>query len=780
MSSSNELNEEMKKLRKKIDNYVTSALFFVSIVVTSILIPFLPVGGFYILPILLGLILAILNYRGFLTISKYIMLYYVIATLLLQVFVSFYSLELYNSVDKSYIISELAFVLVGIVLLPIFLKPVNGFSIAVGWLATALLVYPKTFAIGIALIIIASLYQQLLTKSSLAVPLIVAILYQPFLIAATLANVSGISNAYVFPLISIKYVSPNVSPSNMSVLLMPTNNVTDQDALKNPIYLLAPLNDVSGYNFLMPVFLNYYISTAKSFSSPISLIKSIWLLISSDYIAQLFIIIVFSITSFLAAEGMNILNRYFLSPDRGKIAKWFNYLQPAIFALLLSVLFVYIVSQSSIPLNYTTSFKFTYTILLGTFGSVIIGGIMLSAEEIYISRKANEVIIRGRIREKLKDFESIKKKFIDEIQKVSSIVRDKKFYYDEPLNNIEKEVKVITKDIDKMNLENLHKTYKLMENTIEYVNNLELKFINEVIEHARNSSLKYNFMAEEMSQILGVKFEALPTIFSSLEEAINYFEIAYEHYESFSKTLVHVYTNVVNAMFRLFPEDTPNPEQLNSSYLLSDIENLINYYLKPIISGESTLFENFRDKICEKINIGCKYTIVNVDKFLEEILKWTEAQIKELESYKNMISSLRNTISEIVMIEQSYAILQEEEKIVPDIEVQINRLKEWSNAQSFLEAIEEQAKLLPRIKDAIEKDKVQIVTLSIYRLVERYIEDLIKVKEYIEPNDVPLEPQAATLAMKYMAMLNPDKYGIETKELPFGGQVIRLIRRIVK
>jgi len=83
---SKRLAEITNDIWRKIDFYVTAALYIVAAIVPVLIIPSVPTGGALVLPIFVGLVMAVLHVRGHPTLAKLLFTYYMIFVVLMQVF----------------------------------------------------------------------------------------------------------------------------------------------------------------------------------------------------------------------------------------------------------------------------------------------------------------------------------------------------------------------------------------------------------------------------------------------------------------------------------------------------------------------------------------------------------------------------------------------------------------------------------------------------------------------------------------------------------------------
>ena len=762
---SKRLAEITNDIWRKIDFYVTAALYIVAAIVPVLIIPSVPTGGALVLPIFVGLVMAVLHVRGHPTLAKLLFTYYMIFVVLMQVF------PLANSpnISSYFVLSEALLIVLGLVLLPMLFLPFSGLAVAGGFLAGSLMVDPRFVPVGFAILIVLSLYQRKLAGPA-GMFLVALLTVQPFVVAASMANKAILAFPLLaFPSMSIGYIRLIPSTNELSLVYLV------KGLLSNPIYLLAPSTSFGQMFYVIGGFVNNLLNPLATVGFKKLLLDLVF--ITQFYVMQVLMAVVFSVVSIVSVEGISLLRTYFQNPDRGELSKYFATLEPLVFSLLLSLLFIYFASMMAVPLGYTTAIGFSAGFAPLALGSVVVGGAAISAEELYINRRAEEILLREDIERIAKELRTLEEDIRKDLGLIRESVREREFPYDEPLAQIEKDMTGILSAAEDGGLENLRRLRASAGELLTQAQQLRNRMIAEILDYARTVSLRFNSLTRRYAELTGrTQPASLPVDYSSISDVAQVLRGTYDTYKSLSNDMISLYKSVAGALHRLFPNEVPVPEEAEPTESLDRLEALLNYFLVPVLEGRRELFESFRDKVCNELSVGCGIPIIEAPKLVEELQRWAEEKASELEERRNAVMSLRSTFSDIVKFEHGYSSLIESEKVLPKIENVIESLRGWSDGESILAAAAAYRELVPQIEKAIKEDRIRVNVLCNYRLMEQMIIDMMDQRNELRAEDIPLSADAAAYLMKVIATLRPGEFAYEEKVMPFS-EVRRVLRR---
>jgi len=758
---SKRLAEITNDIWRKIDFYVTAALYIVGAIVPVLIIPSVPTGGALVLPIFVGLVMAVLHVRGHPTLAKLLFTYYMIFVVLMQVF----PLAISPNISSGFGLLEALLIVLGLVLLPMLFLPFSGLAVAGGFLAGSLMVDPRFVPVGFAILIVLSLYQKKLAGPA-GMFLVALLTVQPFVVAASIVNNKAI---LAFPSMSIGYIRLIPSTNALSLVYLV------KGLLPNPIYLLAPSTSFGQMFYVIGGFVNNLLNhlATVGFKELLQDLASI----TQFYVMQVLMAVVFSVVSIVSVEGISLLRTYFQNPDRGELSKYFATLEPLVFSLLLSLLFIYFASMMGVPLGYTTAIGFSAGFAPLALGSVVVGGAAISAEELYINRRAEEILLREDIERIAKELRTLEEDMRKDLGLIRESVREREFPYDEPLAQIEKDMTGILSAAEDGGLENLRRLRASAGELLTQAQQLRNRMIAEILDYARTVSLRFNSLTRRYAELTGrTQPASLPVDYSSISDVAQVLRGTYDTYKSLSNDMISLYKSVAGALHRLFPNEVPVPEEAEPTESLDRLEALLNYFLVPLLEGRRELFESFRDKVCNELSVGCGIPIIEAPKLVEELQRWAEEKASELEERRNAVMSLRSTFSDIVKFEHGYSSLIESEKVLPKIENVIESLRGWSDGESILAAAAAYRELVPQIEKAIKEDRIRVNVLCNYRLMEQMIIDMMDQRNELRAEDIPLSADAAAYLMKVIATLRPGEFAYEEKVMPFS-EVRRVLRR---
>ncbi|MFP3401750.1 MAG: hypothetical protein RXP91_05760 [Nitrososphaeria archaeon] len=761
--SSQRLAEITSDIWRRADLYVTAALYVAAAVVPVLIIPSVPMGGALVLPIFIGLAMALLHVRGHPNLAKFLLSYYMIFVALVQVL----PLSMSPKVGGAFGPFEALLISLGFIFLPAVLSPFTGSAVAGGFLAGALMVDPRLLPVGFALLIAVSIYQRRLAGPAGAF-LVALLMLQPFVVAASLANVD--KAPLVFPSMSIGYVALSATAPTSA----PTITHIVHGSLPNPIYLTAPSTSLSQLSYAIYGFEHYL---GDAMTGGFRGLVGGFVDIVTYYAMQVLMAIVFAVVSMLSVEGTSLLESYFRSPERGGLGKHLVALEPLVFALVLSSLFIYFASQMGVPLGYTTALGFSAGFAPLALGSVAAGGAAVSAGEFYVYRRAEEILLREEIEGIATELRKLLEEARRDLGMIRESVRERAFPYDEPLAQIERDMAGVLSAVEEGGLENLRRLRAAAGELLRQAEQLRNRMIAEILDYARSAALRFNGVAERYAGLTGRSPPGtLPVDYYSVSDVAQAFRSAYGLYRRLSGDMLSIYASVAGALHRLFPGEVPPPEEAEPTESLDRLESMLNYWLVPLLEGRRELFESFRDRACSDLGVGCGIPIIEAPKLVEELQRWAEERARELEERRDAVLSLRSTLSEIVRLEHGYSSLIESEKVLPDIEGVIESLRGWSDGGSILAAAAAYRELVPRIERAIRDDRIRVSVLSNYRLLERLVIDAMDGRDELRPEDIPLSADAAAYLMRVIATLRPDEFAYEEKAMPFG-EVRRSLRR---
>lgn len=768
------------KVRERVDDYVTSALVFASIMATALALPVLPLGGNLVLPVVVAVISTVLNLRGRKEVVKVILTYYLVLTLTVQSFFSFAPLiprypELY--------LGQLAFLLIlAFVVAPIVAKWASPFSIALGLLVGTGLVYPDSLPLALAGLVLAVVYSRDVGRAGQVI-LISVLLIEPFITAATASN--GLGNM-AFEALKLDYVTLNFYNTSSGTSLQgiqgsasfhPVNGTFVRSSLQYPVYLFGGARDLD--TEFLTIASTFRVLGNEVSLSPGVLGRGLAELVGFFYVA-IAVGAVLAVASILSVEGVRTLSRLYSKVEGTSLGGYLAIAEPAIYSSLFSLLLIYLVSQMSIPLDYLTSVGFNYPFLLGTFGTSALGGGAISVREWYVSRKAEEMRLRRRIMELAEEFRRRKAKVLASLEALRETVKERDFPYSNLFRNLGEEVEREVEGVERVGLEVLRSRLRRVEELTREAEQLRRNMEYEVLNFVRSRVLRYNALASEAERLTGLSVQRLSeNPFDSLDRVIQNYGSAYAVYRDLSTKLTEVYESLNRALSRLMPKDVARVESPPPSDSLEGLENLVNSYLKPMLEGVAEEeFSKYVGEFSKLTGIPPNFTIREADKFLTELQRWIESEVGKLDGMLAQVRELETIASNLLSFGQNYTPMRSTSSVAPEIEDFTKRLRNWADLEELSETLREYREyLLPKLQEALKSDQLQIEVTSTFKAVERYLLDQLGNREAIEVENVPLSREAAITSLQLFVNSHPHEYSLEVKERALGRREVRVRRR---
>lgn len=777
------LPEEL--LLKRINRIVNSIIAFISSYTVFFIYPLLPIGGNYILPSMISLVIGILVFRGREKIA-------------VGLFYTFTFIATVINISSVYISIQILLQLQLLLVLAMFLISAIMFTkpnvIFLTFLAASLLLHPTLFIFSIPILVLTISLEKMDIRSVIFITLVFTMMYAPFALAMNLANPLFSGDQPVYRLFSIPHTNFHGSHSLM----------LGESDLSKPISLMAPARSlweliaelmgvsemVPGESLAIVEGLNKMIdrysrihglnitANAEILLSSTSLFEWLNIFIKEDvgvnlilrflasYILTLFAVILtiaFSIVIALFLEG---LTRNLITRRLEKI-----YPKMKVFStLLLSILFLtitlYFIDALQAPLSYVTVMSFggvafQYNIFFTAFFALLI-----SLRDFY-EMKIEEILqLKSKIMDAWTRFQSLYSDFSKKCEELrNSVVIDvpeavvAEKIYESVKSDVKRSEAITTLPVLKSIFTSIEDKRLSLEKFMEKIetdiklrlkalNELQSALISELENVGFNLSSVINRLKESRPWMNVEELIKPPTINIAeltFEKAISNYGKTRENFIGFSRILVLRYGQILNSLERLMPEvhsthPTLSPENVEKDPLSLDIFvkrtviSLINY---------SEKYLRLVEKLSKLLNIEVKDEFKNIfkaDAFMETVNAKLSKIVSEINETIDGIEKLNVLISEILQGSGvdttftktgSYTYVEDLKKIEKS-------LIDWKSGEELASTLTMYLELKTGLEEALEKDRVLAETASVFPYLEMYVKDAIKQYGKIHVSDLPL------------------------------------------
>ncbi|MGC8631759.1 MAG: hypothetical protein ACP5T2_05000 [Thermoprotei archaeon] len=769
------LFEERAAFKARVDRYVTASLYLIAVLLSGFVLPLAPVGGFFVLPVVLGLALVLLSLRRNERSAKLVAVYYMIMTVIVQ---GFFALAPLASAHPNLLLAQLSLFLVYVLVGAPEIASSSSLVVLGGWVAGVLLIYPNGLPFALAAYALVAVYSRDVgrTAGAVAVSMVVA---EPFVVASAVLN-GGAGMAFVA--LRLNYL--RVDPASASFLLngdlssLPAYSVIGsfvRSPLKQPVYLMGTVKDLGSELAAVSSVSGYVFSKIAPANA-------------RDIVAGLLSILVFFYRYLAAAlmlmaalmfavEAMNLAFKFLETVEAQKAARYLSAAEPVAYGVVLSSLALLLVGQAAVPFDFSTSVSFGPAFLVGTLGVVIAASSGISVEELYATRVDEAERLRKEIGRMSDEFEAKRSEILSTLNKVKGVVKEREFAFEGAVSSLEAEEKEAASGLEKASLELLRQRAQELTTLLDQLTGLKARLTDEVTAQVRASVLAYNRVASEAERLLGLSVNQLSEeSYSSLEALLEHYGRAYGVFADLSKALSEKYASLSSALSALFPDEVSAAEPPPPSPFVEGLENQMDFYVKPLLEGKEEDYEKYEKEISQLTGISGEYPIGAADEFLKEVGKWVSGEQQKLQAYLEMVSSLDQTLSGVLELDPSYAPLRGSASAVPLIQQELKALNDWRGAEGLLSAISGYKEALPQIERAMKVDMLQVEILSVYKVIEAFAISSLRSRE-LSPEDFPLSHEAAVAVMQLMPRLRPAEFELEVRSSAYGEKKMKLRRR---
>lgn len=781
--TSSSLPEEY--LLKRIHKIVSSGIAFISSYTVFFIYPLLPIGGNYILPLIISLVIGMLVFRGrektalgffytltFIAVILNITSVYTSLQVLLQ-------LQLFL-VLTMFLISAIMFTKPNVIFLT--------------YLAVSLLLHPTFFIFSIPILVLTISLEKIDIRSVVSITLVFTMMYSPFALAMNLANPMFSGDQPIYRLFSIPHTNFHGSRSLIlgeSDLSKPISLMTPALSLWELVARLIGVSEIVSNESLTIVeglnkMINKYsqihglnivadaetlFSSASSFSWFTVLIEegtevNMLLRFIASYVLTLFAVILmiaFSIVLALFLEGF----------AKDLIAKKLEKIFPKmkIFStLLLSMLFLtitlYFVDALQAPLSYVTSMTFGGIAFQYNIFFTAIFALLISLRDFY-DMKIEEILkLKSSILDAWLRFKTVYLNFSKKCEElrnnigidVPEAIAAEKIY-----ESVKSDVKraeavttlpvlrsIVTSIEDKrLNLE------KFMEK-IETDIKLRLKALNELhnalVSELENAGFNLDNVINRLKENypwINVEELIKPSIINveklTFEQAIGEYGKTRKNFINFSKVLILRYRQILGSLERLMPEVRSTYPPLTPENVEEDPLNLDIFVKRTVISliNYSERYLRLIERLSKLLNIEVKDEFKNIfkaDAFIDIVDERLSKILQEINETVNGIEKLNVLISEILQgsgVEPTFT-KTESHTYVEELKKMEKSLLNWKSGEELASILTMYLELKDGLKEALEKDRILAETASVFPYLELYVKDAVKRYGKIHVSDLPL------------------------------------------
>ncbi|MEM4058734.1 MAG: hypothetical protein QXZ12_08465 [Thermoplasmata archaeon] len=729
--------------REKIDKYVTTFIYFLTPLTMSWILPILPVGGNYIIPIVSGAVLSLLIYRKFVKSAKFLLTYFIFFTILIQ------SIFTYSLSNIPYYGEFIILIIIIVIAVPIVAYKADPLLLGFGALSGSLLINPATLPLSLSIMMIYTVYKRNVFNT-VAMVFLALMISEPFVLAATYLNAKSLAFYYL----KLGYVHLSSSQTFQNIL----NNVTfvSFNSISNPIYLLGQVTSINTEFRILGLL--FHSSLPNNFS--IQNVSNSFL-IAGNFLIYFLVAIILAVAFSFSVEGMNILMKILK-----KINAMAEVFQPLIFAIILSLLTIYLISSMSIPLVYLTSVGFSMYFLVYTVGVSAAGGLGVTINEVYIKRAEEIEMWKTKIKEVSGSFVAEYEMTIDKINLIKQNVREREYTYETMVNTLNTQFKEEIGKLNEISIESLRIRYRNVSEFLSDLRNMHRQLEDDTLNYVRLEAIKYNNLLAEAKKVSEVNEGSVSESFNSLPEALSLNLLIHKNTLLLSREMISFYDKVSSSLNRLFPDEVFKLENPKESELIIDLENLLEAYIKPIVNGIIVdKFDKYKNDLCLLIDLKPEiYNIRNMDIFINDLQKKIENEIDKLNKLKSNLAELNTTLSSTLKINTYYSSILVSSSAISIIDDEIQKLKQWKDIEQLLSIWKYyKEKALPEIENDINMDKITIYVLSIYSLIEMYFVEELASKDRFNINDVPLSYPAAEKMMQIFVRSHGSEYSFSEK-----------------
>ena len=746
--------EAENEIREKFKKYFSVGLFFTATLIVGIALPILPVGGNYIVPILAAILISILVYEAPLG-GKTALVYFAFFSVIVE------SIFAYGTLPPGIMLAEFIILFIIIIfVLPFLIRRSDSVALGFGVLAGALLIFPPTLPFGIAMLVLYAIYSRNLRDTAKSI-VTALLMYQPVGLAMNVTNKANL----IFASAKIFYITHFGSGTLSSIIsgsTFSTVSASWSSASLLPIYLMGAVKNITLEFGVISTGIHDIISF-KGYSTLASGFSTM-----GTYSLDLIIIgIVLGVILIIAGVVLTLMAKTYKGKDPEDLnlfSKMFKDYEIPMFALILSLLILFMISQLSIPLSFTTDLAMTMPFLLGTVAVSVAGGFGISEYEIYVNRAIEAVQLRDRIRNRYASFNNSKRKFEDTVlSRIDETVKENIGPYAHISERLTSDFDNDLRSIDGDSLTTLRTKAKNANGYCDELKNKQDVAVNQIIAFMRGELMRFNLILPKIEDITGLHFEGPKEedIRTLDDYIIAYVEITRLSFDVSSK-LSDVYMESSKALARMFPDEVPKIEKPAPGHSSFDVETIINNYIQPLYTNLEDKFDSYRNSFSDLLPINRdEYRISNCSSFLSILDSEISKIIKYLDETILQADYLNSIIERITKEEIDTGVQSETSKIIAVVESQKEKFSSWQNAAMLLDDLQDYMNNVKRrIEEAVNLDRTYISTLSLYSFLEEYIMDAVRSRGKIQFEDIPLNREFSKRAVDIFIRRNYNDFQI--------------------
>ena len=746
--------EAENEIREKFKKYFSVGLFFTATLIVGIALPILPVGGNYIVPILAAILISILVYEAPLG-GKTALVYFAFFSVIVE------SIFAYGTLPPGIMLAEFIILFIIIIfVLPFLIRRSDSVALGFGVLAGALLIFPPTLPFGIAMLVLYAVYSRNLRDTAKSI-VTALLMYQPIGLAMNVTNKANL----IFASAKIFYITHFGSGTLSSIIsgsTVSTVSASWSSASLLPIYLMGAIKNITLEFGVISTGIHDIISF-KGYSTLASGFGTM-----GAYSLDLIIIgIVLGVILIIAGVILTLMAKTYKGKDPEDLnlfSKIFKDYEIPIFALILSLLILFMISQLSIPLSFTTDLAMTTPFLLGTVAVSVAGGFGISEYEIYVNRVIEAVRLRERIRDRYANFNNSKRKFEDTVlSRIDETVKENIGPYAHISERLTSDFDNDLRSIDSDSLTTLRTKAKNANGYCDELKNKQDVAVNQIIAFMRGELMRFNLILPKIESLTVLHFEGPKEedIRTLDDYIIAYVEITRLSFDVSSK-LSDVYMESSKALARMFPDEVPKIEKPAPGHSAFDVETIINNYIQPLYTNLEDKFDSYKNSFSDLLPINRdEYRISNCSSFLSVLDSEISKIIKYLDDTMLSADYLNGIIERITKEEIDTGVQSETSKIIAVVGTEKEKFSGWQNAAMLLDDLRDYMNnVKQKIEEAVNLDKAYISTLSLYSFLEEYIMDAVRSRGKIQLEDIPLNREFSKRAVDIFIRRNYNDFQI--------------------
>jgi|GEM_PF-1049276 hypothetical protein len=733
------LNKLTDKLYRKVEEFLVS--FFCSFI-SLVVLPLLPVGGGYIIPLLFSILIGVISYIFNIRTSFKVFSFIMAINLLIQIPYSYYYSKSPLPPLFPIVVSEI------FMIISYALSSDSPLSAFIGMLSGSILLLPYGVFFATPLLLISPLIEKRITSIVVELSSVFAI-YFPFVALENIMNnisVQGFNfNIYVLSIIN----SANYGNSWLGA----------QSPYNFTLYLLPPSQNIfnSIQNFLSTRFIissnapsSFLEFAVKSFGTFVGLISSlIGIFISSFLLLYLTKLI----------PKRNFLNYYNVFAIIFKYSK----LEEIIATVGLYVIAVLLLSLVSQPLGFyiqpeisSPSPPYLISILFSLFLSVII-----SHRNNYFELAEELNRMRNSIYNKVNEVEREYENLVNKYNPYSSELDFIKLNLDLGSKIVERVKRNMERAKEEDNISQLMQYYESAEKAKNDIMNLDIQNIVKLKDLIRRISESIEYSLDVLSKYK-VYFNEYKKV--SLTDDPKSLISSYNYLKEFESKIFSIITTkhneAIEALSRLYPNEIPKAESIeaknyNPGYLSIFISSTFSVYNEKFMKSLKDLTEFAREKMNIQLEVRTYLDSPDlVESIISKIKIILDKNIKYIKIYESYLNELAKFSSYLEFNSMNLI------KLVSELPKEV---EEWRGEDQLRKVIESVMDLDRKLYNYLREDINFMKLVRIHDQIKKIIDELLERKGgEIRAEDVGISEKYAYKLFKFLAATYPQEYSFDS------------------